>query len=359
MTVLIVPAAGDSTRFEHLRPKFLLQHPMGKTMLAAGLEGIPDNIKRDLSTAVIVVQKEHMLDVDKEVLITQIKDSIGISPKFLELENKTNSQVDTIAKGIDFMGVDEPILVKDCDNFVSFHSSQISDEENFVAFADLRRHTEVVAFNKAFVQLDEGKRIFGIIEKEIISPFIFTGFAKFSSASSFMAANYSLEKQGTIFVSDIVKVLIDQGYIFFGLEAEEYEDWGTLRDWSKYSRRFASLLVDIDGVLSFNMSPIAKSKNWMEFSPIQENVESLLSYQESGKVKIVFLTSRSSRFKNSLREYLTDLGFRNFELICDLPHAKRILINDFADSNPYPSAIAINMERNSHTLNKSIFHFLN
>jgi 2-C-methyl-D-erythritol 4-phosphate cytidylyltransferase len=45
VTVLIVPAAGDSTRFEHLRPKFLLQHPMGKTMLAAGLEGIPDNIK--------------------------------------------------------------------------------------------------------------------------------------------------------------------------------------------------------------------------------------------------------------------------------------------------------------------------
>jgi hypothetical protein len=34
----------------------------------------------------------------------------------------------------------------------------------------------------------------------------------------------------------------------------------------------------------------------------------------------------------------------------DLPHAKRILINDFAPTNPYPTAVAINLERNSSNL---------
>ena len=38
------------------------------------------------------------------------------------------------------------------------------------------------------------------------------------------------------------------------------------------------------------------------------------------------------------------------ELIMGLPHTQRILINDFAKSNPYPSAVAINMPRNENDL---------
>ena len=38
------------------------------------------------------------------------------------------------------------------------------------------------------------------------------------------------------------------------------------------------------------------------------------------------------------------------ELIMGLPHCQRVLINDFAKSNPYPSATAINMPRNQDIL---------
>jgi len=45
-----------------------------------------------------------------------------------------------------------------------------------------------------------------------------------------------------------------------------------------------------------------------------------------------------------------ELGFNKFQLIMDLPHSQRILINDFAPTNPFPSAVAISIPRNSASL---------
>jgi hypothetical protein len=47
---------------------------------------------------------------------------------------------------------------------------------------------------------------------------------------------------------------------------------------------------------------------------------------------------------------LTDLGFVDFKLISGLSNAKRILINDYNDANPYPRAIAINIKRDQDNL---------
>ena len=38
------------------------------------------------------------------------------------------------------------------------------------------------------------------------------------------------------------------------------------------------------------------------------------------------------------------------QLVMGLPHCKRVLVNDFARSNLYPSCEAINIPRNSETL---------
>ena len=37
-------------------------------------------------------------------------------------------------------------------------------------------------------------------------------------------------------------------------------------------------------------------------------------------------------------------------LVMGLPHCQRIVINDFARSNPYPSCSAINIPRNENNL---------
>jgi hypothetical protein len=38
------------------------------------------------------------------------------------------------------------------------------------------------------------------------------------------------------------------------------------------------------------------------------------------------------------------------ELVMGLPHCQRVIINDFARSNPYPSCKAINIPRNTDDL---------
>ena len=44
------------------------------------------------------------------------------------------------------------------------------------------------------------------------------------------------------------------------------------------------------------------------------------------------------------------LGFKNYTLIIGLLNSKRILINDFNKSNPYPRALAINIHRDKDEL---------
>ena len=65
---------------------------------------------------------------------------------------------------------------------------------------------------------------------------------------------------------------------------------------------------------------------------------------------MVFTTSRSSRFRDVVDSGLRDLGFNDFQLVMDLPHARRILINDFAPTNPFPSAEAVNLPRDARWL---------
>ena len=49
-------------------------------------------------------------------------------------------------------------------------------------------------------------------------------------------------------------------------------------------------------------------------------------------------------------DHIYELGVKYHTIIFDLPHAKRILINDFSNSNQYPSAIAISPKRDADNL---------
>lgn len=354
MTVLLVPAAGDSTRFELNRPKFLLQHPFGRTMLAASLSGLRESVKDGVKAVFIVMREEHLIGISQEKLSEQICEVLDIQPEFVLLPERTNSQVETILKGIEAIGSDEPLIIKDCDNYIELTEKSNTLQENYVAFANLRKFPKVVAFNKAFIQLDEEGKLLSIYEKEIVSPNIYVGLAKFSLASTFIAAHLAIEKQGISFVSDIVRIMIDQGYDFRTREVSQYSDWGTISDWRQYLDEFQTLFVDIDGVLSYNMSPISISKGWDTFDPIEDNLQVLLEKQYEGRTKIVFVTSRSSKYRETLIEKLHILGFTNFELLCDMPHCKRVLVNDYADTNCYPTALALNLPRNQPGLRQML-----
>ena len=143
-------------------------------------------------------------------------------------------------------------------------------------------------------------------------------------------------------------MLLD-GTPFENSNASHFLDWGTLREWNRFRKEYATLFIDIDGCIVKNSGQFF-SPVWGETSAIPENVEYINQLFDSGKAHIILSTSRSKVFADITRKQLDAIGMRYHDIIFNLPHAKRILINDYSGSNPYPSAIAINLDRDSQKL---------
>ena len=346
MVHLIVPAAGLSTRYGLAKPKWQIQHPLGVPMIAAGLRGL-----RDVFSGVTVVAlDEHLEGINIGFLTDCIRDTTGCEVEIVSIEHRTSSMVETIVIGLESLGGETAFCVKDTDNYVGVSPENLPTGENFIVTANLEKLKEVSAANKSFVIQSDHSVVTEIFEKKIVSNLINTGFVGFSSTSDFLAAALDLGHTRELYVSSVISELLSKGEIFVGVDAENYDDWGTIEAWNRYRGSYETLFVDLDGVLLENADPISMENNWSTFKPIYDNANHLLERQNSGKTRIVFVTARSRDFENLIVEELHKLGFRDFELLTGLLHAQRRLINDFAKTNPYPSAVSINLPRNSPNL---------
>lgn len=346
MSHLVVPAAGLSSRYALSRPKWLLQHPSGIPMVAAGLEGL----KGKFTQATVVALEEHLEEINTDFLISTIENSLRAPVTILRLASRTSSMVETVVAALDFIGAETPFCVKDSDNFLAPKDDDQRLESNFVFVADLKGFPHVQAANKSFVEVTDAGTVSRIVEKEIVSNLINTGFVGFASSSDFIAAARAVIGAREIHISTVISELIRRGELFSAFEAAEYDDWGTLADWLDFKATWGTMFVDLDGVLFSNADPLSIERNWSSYQPISKNVEYLLVRQDSKRVKFVFTTSRSKSLAKKIEAELANLGFRDFEVVAGLPHATRYLINDFAVTNPYPSAISINLPRNSDSL---------
>ena len=350
--VLIVPAAGMSTRYGLTRPKFLLQHPEGRTMLAAGLSGLPGE---QFDHAVIVSLHDFFHDLDLAALVAEVEGVLSCPVNFVLLDSPTPSMVATVTHGLATLQDDRPVVIKDTDNLVGVAAGALPLGENFVTYASLHGNPDVVADNKSYVELDSRDFVTNIVEKRVISSDFNSGLVGFASGSVFLTAARSLTGASEIYVSDIIRAILADGTAVRGVAASTYIDWGTLEDWRRYCRSFATLFVDLDGVVGLNEHPLAAGEGgWHRIRPIQENVDALLQRQDSDRYTLIFTTSRSGRFRAAVDAELRRVGFDAFQLVMDLPHARRILINDFAPTNAFPSAEAINIPRNARWLDEML-----
>jgi hypothetical protein len=89
-----------------------------------------------------------------------------------------------------------------------------------------------------------------------------------------------------------------------------------------------------------------------EGNPIQSNINYLRKLYESERAYIVLTTSRPEQYRQITVDELKSKGIWYHNIIMGLPHSQRVLVNDFADSNPFPSCVAINIPRNSENLEK-------
>jgi len=142
--------------------------------------------------------------------------------------------------------------------------------------------------------------------------------------------------------------MLNSNYLFDYIEATNYEDWGTAKEFRNFSKKFYTIFIDLDGCIVENSSKF--SKNPWNTVPIKKNVEVLRDLQKKYNLDIILTTSRPVSEKRKLVSFFRREHLKIKEYIFDLMHSKRILINDFANSNPYPSSISINIPRNSEEL---------
>ena len=349
MKNLIVPMAGKSSRFPNLRPKWMLTHPFkNRFMVIESISGI--NLEW-FDNFYFVFLKEH---VDKFKFIDGFKfelDDLGILDRseIIILESPTSSQSETIYQAIKQNNLDGFIYIKDCDNYFS---CELKNEGNQVSFIDLNNNDKLNPKGKSYIQFDDNNILTNIIEKRIVSSTFCCGGYGFSNAKEFCKIYESLiDIEEECYVSHIIFEMMLNGHTFSALESNNYKDWGTIDEWKRYKETYKTIFCDIDGTLITNTShqfpPFIG-----EGSPIQKNIDYLNGLYSYGRTYIVLTTSRPERCRQITINELEYKGIKYHNLLMGLPHSQRVLVNDFADSNPYPSCVAFNIPRNTDNLEK-------
>ena len=341
---IILPVAGKSSRFPDTRPKWLLTNPNGNFMIVDSILGME---LLDISSLNLIYLKEHedKFKFKQGLLLNLKKYNLHSLVNFIELEKETLHQVETVQLGLKQIGKDIPFLIKDCDN--SFKVNVTSLENNFVSYCKLENLKGSDVASKSYLQLDSMGVISNIVEKKVISDKFCCGAYYFKSSKEFL--EYSNIDSANSFISDVVFNMILNGKTFTGMECSEYEDWGIIEEWQKYKNTFRTLFVDIDGTL-FRNSSAYLSPYIGETEELENSVGYLKEILSTGRVELILTTSRPEEYRKITEEQLQRIGLPYKELLMGLLHSKRILINDFSNTNPYRSCEAINIPRNSDNL---------
>jgi len=341
---IILPVAGKSSRFPNVRPKWLLTNPNGNFMIVDSILGMELN---DIESLNLIYLKEHeeIFAFKKGLLENLKKYNLDSLINFIELENETTHQVETIQLGLKSIGKDISFIIKDCDN--SFKVNITSLDNNFVSYCRLDNLKGSDVASKSYLQLDNMNVISNIVEKKVISDKFCCGGYYFKSSNEFL--EYSNIDSSNSFVSDVVFNMILNSKTFIGMECSDYEDWGTITEWQKYKNTFKTLFVDIDGTIVKNSSSYLKPYIG-ETDALIENVNYLKELISTNRIELILTTSRPEEYRDITKKQLFELGLKYRELIMGLQHSKRIIINDFSNTNPYKSCEAINIPRNSDNL---------
>ena len=346
MRSLIVPMAGRSTRFPNMRPKWMLSHPMShRMMVTEAISGL--NLDFFDNIYFLCLQEHEDKYSFMKGFVAEL-DEAGLRAKsnIVLLPEQTDSQSETVYTFLSGYDLDGFIFIKDSDGFYKCDV----EERNQVAYFDLNDMDDINARTKSYVDLDVNDVVTNIVEKKVISSTFSSGGYGFADAKEFCKTFEKLQDMdGECYISHIIFEMMLSGSTFYGTKTTDFKDWGTLDAWNKYKSQYKCLFVDIDGTLITNSShhfpPYTGSGE-----PIEDNIDLLAELHEQGKAKIILTTSRPERLRQLTIQELQTKGIPFDDLVMGLPHCQRIVINDFARSNPYPSCSAINIPRNENNL---------
>jgi hypothetical protein len=344
LKTLIVPAAGKSSRFPNMRPKWLLSHPDGQLMIE---KSVGCMLPHGFDRTVITILESHCKKHDADLILRQVfEGSVDIHI----LKEESSSASETVYRTLVDLGITEHICIKDSDCWVEFNSAK---NDSYIVGLEINQDSKIENLqSKSFLIFNSDNIINDIVEKKLASNTVCTGVYSVDSVA--FKEGYEEITQSPIFdnntelyVSHIISYLIkNKNKIFERVSASSLKDWGTLEDWEKEQRKFKTYFFDIDGVFLHNVGKYGERTWEKTFEPIEENF-SFLKKLSDGGAEIIFVTAREEKYLNKFRKTLCDFGIKYKTIISGCNHAQRILVNDFAPTNPYPSCKAISIPRNS------------
>lgn len=344
MTNIILPCAGSSSRFPNVKPKWLLTHPLGNPMVFESIRGL--NIK-DENIYLVCLNKhinDYAVNLEKlEEIFYELFPKATLN--FVSLDQETKNQPETVYNCIQRLNLNGSIFIKDCDNF---YSSPIP-LSNSVSSFDVHDLEYTTIGNKSFIQCDENGFVINIVEKKVISSEISVGGYCFSDASEFCKYFLNSRNDNHLYISHIIFKMILDGVIFQKNEVRNYLDWGTIKEWNQYKSSYNTLFLDIDGVIFKNSGEYCGPKIGTT-DIIKNNIDIINKLYDTGRTQIILTTARKSKYKNITMKDLKDNNIKFHNIIFDLFHSKRVIINDYASTNSYPSCEAINLKRDSEDL---------
>jgi hypothetical protein len=228
---IIVPAAGLSTRFPDMPPKYLLKDDTGTRMIENAVR--PYIGRGDMYVGVL---QEHDEKYDSRRAIIEISTISQVIP--IVFSDRTKGPAHTvynILKEIDRWLDDGAFLIKDCDSFFD----HIIIKGNYVCTTTVQEHETLRRLaSKSFVQVNDQGLITDIIEKKVVSDTFCVGGYKFEKRSEYMEAYEAIEQYSSdeIFVSHVIQYMINQGKQFFTQSVFDYVDVGTIDEWNDYLR---------------------------------------------------------------------------------------------------------------------------
>lgn len=346
MNTLIVPCAGKSNRFPNMKPKWMLTHPDGELMIQKALSGLDLSI---FDRIIVTIVNPHCEKYEADIILKQVFEN-NKKVEICVLDDFTKCASETVFLTLEKMNVTGAFVVKDSDNCVRCNIPK--KIENVIVGYDLHKHPDISNIpGKSFLIVNDQSIVEDIIEKKVVSNIICLGVYAFSDVKLFKDAYLELidkNIQGEMFISHVISYILAKGRAFFeAIMANDYEDWGTLAEWKEVQKKFRTYFVDVDGVLMKNCGKYGKV-NWFNNKEIiPENMEVIKKLQDKGG-QIVITTSRPEIFRKDLEGILSQNGIKPYSILMGMNHAARVLINDFAPTNPYPSGFAITLPRNSY-----------
>jgi hypothetical protein len=334
---VIVPAAGLSTRFPNMRPKYTLTDYQGRFMVQRAIERLDAAEKIYIG---VLAEHHAAYPIDQRLL-----EIYGDRVKMIVLRDRTRGPADTVRQIMAQADLDsqQGLLIKDCDSFFDHDRSG----ENYVCVSSVNEHDVIKRLgSKSFVRCNDQNIITDIIEKQVVSDLFCVGGYHFRCPDLFLQAYQQLDLgDHEIFVSHVIQRLLEQGEIFLARRVRDYVDVGTAQDWQEYNDK-SVIFCDIDGTL---VQAQPQDRYHEPAHPLHKNVRRLLDLHKQGN-QIVFTTARPRSADGFTRAMLDDLGFHDYELISGLLNARRVLINDYNDANPWPRASAVNLRRDDDCL---------